>query len=450
MRDQGSLNADYAKLNIMSSTDATEASSASRPDERGGNSTRRLRMLAIGDVYPWPARDGYRLRFSAILTALSEIGDVDVFVGGYEGDEVGTPPSNIVRRESVVTVPALSPSVMLALRTIVSTVPSRILWRRWDEARFALHNFARGPYDVVWYSHADTYVAFRDPALGPAVVDLDNLENNVLRATYSLSLITSTPLFGKVRLPRPNLAMLAKWLRNRRDRPIWARLQRTIAHEAVATVVCSEADRKRLEASSVVVIPNSYPDPGPRMNAVPDSPILVMVGLFSYQPNLDGATWFVNEVLPELRRMVPDVRVRFVGRHDERLLSAESAPGVEIVGEVADLGPELRSARGAVIPLLNGSGTRIKVLEAFAYGIPLVTTRIGCEGFDLVDNVHALIRNEPLDFARGCVQVLTDNVQCVNLSNSGRSFYVDGYSSTVIGERIRQLALDVARLSAAP
>src|ERR1035437_982369 len=281
MRDQGYIKADYAKETIMSSTDATGASSASRPDERGGNSTRRLRMLAIGDVYPWPARDGYRLRFSAILTALSEIGDVDVFVGGYEGDEVGTPPSNIVRRESVVTVPALSPSVMLALRTIVSTVPSRILWRRWDEARFALHNFARGPYDVVWYSHADTYVALRDPALGPAVVDLDNLENNVLRATYSLSLITSTPLFGKVRLPRPNLAMLAKWLRNRRDRPIWARLQRTIAHEAVATVVCSEADRKRLEASSVVVIPNSYPDPGPRMNAVPDSPILVMVGLFS-------------------------------------------------------------------------------------------------------------------------------------------------------------------------
>jgi glycosyltransferase involved in cell wall biosynthesis len=103
-----------------------------------------------------------------------------------------------------------------------------------------------------------------------------------------------------------------------------------------------------------------------------------------------------------------------------------------------------------MVPLLSGSGTRIKVLEALAYGIPLVTTHIGCEGFELVDGVHAFIRNEPLDFARGCARVLTDDAQCLNLSNSGRSFFVDGYSNTVIGKKIRQLALDVARLSAAP
>ncbi len=434
----------------MSSADATEAGSVTRSDERGGMNTHRLRILAIGDTYPWPARDGYRIRFSSILIALSEIGDVDVFVGGYEGAEVGTPPPNVVHREAVLTVPSLNPSTTLALRTVVSSTPSRILWRRWDEARSDLHNFVRGRYDVVWYSHADVYVALGDEAFGPAVVDLDNLENNVLRATYSLSLITSTPVVGTIRLSRPNLAMLAKWLRNRRDRPMWSRLQRSIARHAVATAVCSEVDAMRLDASSVVVIPNGYSDPGPPMNAVPNSLIVVMVGLFNYQPNLDGATWFVNEVLPELRRLVPDVRVRLVGRHDERLPSVASAPGVEIVGEVADLGPELRSARCAVVPLLSGSGTRIKVLEALANGIPLVTTHIGCEGFELVDDVHALIRNEPLDFASACARVLTDDAQCLNLSNSGRRFFVEGYSSTVIGEKIRQLALDVARMSAAP
>jgi glycosyltransferase involved in cell wall biosynthesis len=331
----------------------------------------------------------------------------------------------------------------LALRVITSLLPSRILCRDWEQARESFRRFTRGTYDLVWYVHADSYAVFGDLSLGPSVVDLDNLEGNVLRHPFGLFLMKSARVESRIQMVRARSELLARWLLSWRDRVLWSRLQHTIIKEVASVVVCSQVDKTRLKTPCVVVIGNSYADPGPPEDSIPESPILVMVAVFTYQPNLAGANWLAHEVLPELRRLVPNVRVRLIGRFDERLPLAASVPGIEIVGEVVELGPELRNARGAVIPILHGSGTRIKIIEALAYGLPVVTTEIGCEGLGIQAGHHALVQNDPSAFAASCAEILTDDKSCKRLSRNGRRFYLDRYAAKVVEPQIREFALSV-------
>jgi glycosyltransferase involved in cell wall biosynthesis len=403
-----------------------------------------MQILVVGDLFPWPAQDGYRLRFSSTIKALSEIGDVDLFVGAFDGTgKSESVPANVVSRFAGVETPSIEPSVALALRMITSLWPSRILSRDWEQARDAFRRFARGTYDLVWYSHADSFAVFGDVSLGPSVVDLDNLEGNVLRRPFGLFFMTPTRDESRSQFVRARSEALARWLISWRDRVLWSRLQRSIAKKVTSVVVCSDVDRERLNSPRATVIGNGYSDPGPSDDSLPESSTLVMVGVFTYLPNLAGANWLAHEVLPELRRLVPDVTVRLIGRYDERLRHAASVPGIEIVGEVVELGSELRTARGAIIPILHGSGTRIKVIEALAYGLPIVTTEVGCEGLSIQAGHHALVQNDPVEFATSCAKILTDDATSEQLRINGRRFYLDHYATNVVDAQIEEFALSV-------
>jgi glycosyltransferase involved in cell wall biosynthesis len=409
------------------------------------NESCRLRILVVGDVFPWPARDGYRLRFSSVLNALSEVGDIDLFVAAWEGEDDVDQPPDIISRYEVVVAPMMDPSLARYVRTGSSQLPTRILWRVWTKPHDVLRHFVKKPYDLVWYCHADTFVAIGDPSFGPAVVDLDNLESHVLRRVQSRSLTASTRKEGLLRLPHVGIGALTSWSLYQRDRLMWSRLQRAISTTASSTVVCSEIDQKRLATNRVTIVPNSYEDPGPPSDSLSMAPILLMVALFTYQPNLDGARWLAHEVLPGLRRLVPDVTIRLVGRNDERLRAIAAVPGVEIVGEVDRIDSELRDSRGVVVPILSGGGTRVKVLEALAYGVPIVSTTIGCEGIGITTDHHAMVRNDPLEFAVACAQILSSNELCESLRTNGRTLYQDRYRTEIVAAQIRRLALSVAR-----
>jgi len=418
-----------------------EQSSGSDPERIGEN--RRLRILVVGDAFPWPARDGYRLRFASVFNALSDVGDIGLFVAAWEGeDDVGTPP-DFVRRCEVVVAPMMHRSLARYVRTGSSQLPSRILWRDWANPQRGIRQFAKTPYDLVWYSQADTFAAIGDPTFGPAVVDLPNLESHALPLSRPSFLKDSNRKEGLVHAPHLDFAALAAWVLDKRDRLLWSRLQRAISNEASSTVVCSEIDRDRLKAKRVAIVPNSYDDPGPSSGPVPMAPILLVVALFTYLPNLDGAHWLVQNVLPELRRLVPDVTVKLVGRYDDRLPAFATTPGVEIVGEVDRVDSELRHARGVVVPILSGGGTRVKVLEALAYGAPVVSTTIGCEGLGITTDHHAMVRDEPLEFAAACAQILASDALCESLRRNGKSLYEDRYRTDAVAAQIQQLALSV-------
>jgi glycosyltransferase involved in cell wall biosynthesis len=119
-------------------------------------------------------------------------------------------------------------------------------------------------------------------------------------------------------------------------------------------------------------------------------------------------------------------------------------PGVELVGEVDDVRSELDRTDVSVVPIRVGAGTRLKVLEALAHHLPLVTTTVGCEGVDVEDGRTALIADDPRTFADACLRMLDDGDLRQRLADAGAELFANRYSWPDIRERVAGLADEVA------
>lgn len=142
---------------------------------------------------------------------------------------------------------------------------------------------------------------------------------------------------------------------------------------------------------------------------VRDPSRILFVGTLCYLPNEDAVEMFAREVLPRIRVENPCMRFRVVGMgKSEKVRSVGELPGVDFVGPVADLNPEFAAAGMLVVPLRAGSGTRIKILEAFIQRTPVVSTSIGAEGLAVSDGEHLLIADTPSEIAACCLRLSRD------------------------------------------
>jgi glycosyltransferase involved in cell wall biosynthesis len=140
---------------------------------------------------------------------------------------------------------------------------------------------------------------------------------------------------------------------------------------------------------------------------------LAFVGSMDWMPNIDGAVWFVNEVLPLIKRKLPGCTLAVVGRTPGREVTelAQREPGIRITGTVADVRPWLWESKVSIVPLRIGGGTRLKIYEAMAAGTPVVSTTIGAEGLDISPGENILIADRPDAFAEACVRLLNNEAQ---------------------------------------
>jgi sugar transferase (PEP-CTERM/EpsH1 system associated) len=137
---------------------------------------------------------------------------------------------------------------------------------------------------------------------------------------------------------------------------------------------------------------------------------LVFVGSMDWLPNVDGVTYFVQEVLPLIRRRRPECKFAIVGRTppESILKLGRTVPGVLVTGTVKDVRPYLWGASVSVVPLRIGGGTRLKIYEAMAAGLPVVSTNVGAEGLEVHPPNDIRIADDPKDFAGHCLELLED------------------------------------------
>jgi glycosyltransferase involved in cell wall biosynthesis len=152
---------------------------------------------------------------------------------------------------------------------------------------------------------------------------------------------------------------------------------------------------------------------------------LVMTGTLGYLPNLDGANWMFDRILPRLLARRPSIRLSLVGAAAPP--SLQGREGVDVAGRVPDVRPYLHAADLFVAPLRAGGGTRLKLLEAFAVGLPVVATSVAAAGLDVADGVHLRIADEAEAFARAVLELLDDVQARSRLAHAARRLVESRY-----------------------
>ena len=275
--------------------------------------------------------------------------------------------------------------------------------------------------------------------LPPVVFDLDDVEHVKYRRMVEIT------------------GGLGARVRHAITSPLLRRAEARAVRRASTTFVCSEVDRAetlRLASEArVTVVSNAVRVP--ERTADGAEPSVLFLGNFAYLPNADGAARLVREIWPRIRGDVPEATLLLAGDHGDTLPDdVRSAPGVEVLGFVDDLAALYARTQVVACPLRVGSGVRIKILEAAAWGKPIVATYVAAEGIPLSSDHEFLLEDDPVFFADHCVRLLRDPVRRKLLGDQARAamrrLYDRGRVVDAIAEHYRSAAHPASPLPSLP
>jgi glycosyltransferase involved in cell wall biosynthesis len=238
---------------------------------------------------------------------------------------------------------------------------------------------------------------------------------------------------------RPGEALLASEESSRQ----LAALESAAVRYCDAIVTCTQDDKQTLTelypitADRIVVLPNAVADPGPVVPSVPQR--LVFIGNLRYFPCVQAAEFIISELVPVLRAALPQLPVLLAGANPgTHLLDSARAAGVAIADTPPDMEPYWRRAILAV-PLRLGGGSRLKILEAFVRGCPVVSTRKGIEGIPAVPGTHYLLAESADEFVDAIGRLLRDDVLREAMTAAAREFVLEHNSIAAVADAFEQL-----------
>jgi glycosyltransferase involved in cell wall biosynthesis len=209
-------------------------------------------------------------------------------------------------------------------------------------------------------------------------------------------------------------------------------------------IVCSEADRRsvlgvRPELPCLTLPNGAQASAIVPVKSVPE-PTAIFVGDLTYRPNLQGLSWFFDSAFPLVRKRFPDAKVLVCGRapSPETVRWLKGISGVELHASPMDLGPFYRAARACIVPILSGGGSRLKIPEAMAWAVPVVSTSKGAEGLDLVKPSEIILADAPDAFADALVRLYGDDVLYEAIRDAGRQRVVSDYDWQGLGTRLAE------------
>ena len=387
-----------------------------------------MRVLAVTPYLPAPPDFGGASRIYHLLRELQERCELTVFSLAATGDD---PEPSAAVFENLVTarVPltARSPAGPRKRRKQLFSALSkrsfqhRFYWNRSAQAKLT-RLLQQDIFDIVQIEFSQMAV-YATPGVRHRVIDLHNIEHEILRQAAGGGSV-SKRLFNAL-----------EWRKFRSE-------EQRYWHGADLCLATSRVDAdhvSRVTGEPCTVIPNGVDDAfhtrAPLSEAVDKS--IVFTGAMRYQPNADAAVHFVRRVWPLIRDLEPDATFNIVGADPpEDVVRLGEREGVTVTGTVEDVRPWLRAASAVVVPLLSGSGTRLKILEAFATGRPVVSTTIGASGLDVADNEHALIANRPADMAQGLVSLIRNRTLAQRISDNAYQLIQAKYRWGIIGEAL--------------
>lgn len=405
-----------------------------------------MRILYLAPHEPWPLNTGARLRDYHLARELAHRASVTFAGVRNETDpESPAPPSDCGFERTVMLTKKASYTAGNVLRGLAGPMPVTILNYWSDQMRRQIATLVEeGRFDSVQVEavHFAMYLdVIRAASSRPVLIsDWHNIESEMMWR------------YGdKASLPRKFVA--------RRTAALIEGVERQILSVCDACTVVSEREREKIQAmfgyADAVVIPNGMAvadySAAEMANAMQQSPVslvpgyLLFVGSMDYHANVEGVTWFVGEVWPRLRKRFPEVKLAIVGRNPSPAVLKLQGPDVVVTGTVADVRPYYAGASAMVAPLRVGSGTRLKILEAMAAGVPVVATRLGAEGIDVSTGNDILLADTAEDFANAVERILESPDLATSIVGGAKKLVEDHYDWRMIGARLFALHEDVVQ-----
>jgi glycosyltransferase involved in cell wall biosynthesis len=207
----------------------------------------------------------------------------------------------------------------------------------------------------------------------------------------------------------------------------YQRLERAWLPQYDVILTASEEDSRRVNHPQVRVFPNALPDiPRP---SVPEADAIVFSGNLEYHPNVEAVRWFRTRIWPRVREKAPGIEWRLLGSNPSAVAAFTGGdPRIRVVGPVNDAVAHLAKAKVCLAPLLSGSGTRFKILEAWAAGRAVVSTTLGAEGLGARDGEHLVLADDPDAFADAVVRLLNDSPLRARLGDAGWALYHERFT----------------------
>ncbi|HLB12776.1 MAG TPA: glycosyltransferase [Dehalococcoidia bacterium] len=383
-----------------------------------------MRILFLTPYLPYPPNKGTALRNLYLLRAAAQSHQVHLLTFARQSDQEAV---EAIRRE-LATVEAVVPPQRLPLQRLAGLpyslpdLASRLyspaflekLRSTLDGGDFDLvqvEGLEMGPYALEVHSRR---AHGKRPHL---LLDAHNAEHALQRGAFRTDLGTPS------RWPVAAYSFI-QWQK-------LMRYERAVCRLADAVLAVSQADAAALRLLEPTVRPKVIPNgvdtsfygyrslAGHRESSG-DGPALVFTGTLDYRPNVDAAVWFCRHALPQIRRRHPAVRVLLVGRDPAPAVRSLAGRGVTVTGPVEDVRPYLYQSDVFVAPLRMGSGTRFKILEAMACGLPVVSTSLGVEGIAATSGQEAIIADRPPEFAEAVLGLLGNPARAQELATRAR------------------------------
>lgn len=382
-----------------------------------------MNILVLSPWLPWPLHDGGRIRIFETLRCLSRRHSVTLVTSVCRPEEVEQ--ASVLKDfcESVVTA-------VVSNRTgaVVTRLSRGVLSRRpliqsfYYDTRLAgkIRDLTgRVTFDVIQveFPFLTPYLSAIEPrSRAKKILTMHNIES--LRFERELQLAH----WGKRRLVLlGNHIFFREW-------------ERKALRQFDGIVTVSDLERAwvqdHIPGAAVEVVPNGVDTEyfHPDSLAFENSPYIIFTGAMDYPPNIDAARWFCNETLPAMRRSIPNIRLKIVGKNPHpQVFELGKRSGVEVTGTVPDIRSYVAGARALVVPLRSGGGTRLKILEAMALGRPVISTTVGAEGLDVTPGTDILIADDPQQFVKSIQLLLSAPEASEKIGEAGRRLVVEKY-----------------------
>ncbi len=388
----------------------------------------------LSPTLPWPLNTGAKLRVYHVVRALARAGHEITLVALDEEQVQLEELRNLkacCQRLEVVPIEQRT-RARAALRTLFSLKPYRLMKFESPEFRRWVAKILCEPYDVLWVHFMETLAYTTQIKQQPrplVVLDQHNADERFW-ATFAKEGPPWVRFFA--------LQNLWKLRRFQRSALRWVDVILSVSRQD------AEFTRRNLPNPSIEVwvVPNGVDIEKLRPTSEEQRRnMVIFCGSMDVFMNIDAVKHFARKIFPKVREAIPDAEFWIVGRNPAPTVHAlEAIPGVRVTGSVEDVHPFYAQAKVAVAPFRYGGGTKLKVLEAMALGVPVVATPVGGQGIEATPGKHLFVEEQAEAFAQRVIELLRDNDLRKKMAAKARRLVEEKYSwESILKESIARI-----------